>query len=827
MAGKISDSRSASQNNPLAGEEDAVVDAYRRWGYFEAALDPLGLLTPVRHPELRLGGESAARARRLYCGTIGAEFMHMPAAENRNWVTDRLEKDAQEPDRARILKRLVQSDIFEQVLQTRYLGTKRFSLEGLTALIPLLDEILLAALNNGAREAVIGMSHRGRLNVMTHIAGKLARDIFAGFEDVDPRSVLGSGDVKYHVGATGRYTAPDGRSMGVHLVSNPSHLEAVDPVVAGRTRAKLTRYGNEHYRDVVAIVIHGDGAIAGQGVFSEVLNLSRIEGFEVGGTIHIVANNLIGFTTKPAELHSSRFASDAAKRLPIPIFHVNGEDPDAVVKVGRMALDYRHQFHSDVVVDLIGYRRHGHSEIDDPTITQPLLYKTIKSHPPLWQIYAGQIKTEAEPIAEQVRRDYEAAQTDAGQIQKIPKLRELPEYWSGYKRGRYRRDYEVDTGVDAQILHNVSSRLTSVPPDFHAHPKIMKLLDQRAEMGMGKRPVDFGYAEALAFGTLLHEGTPIRLSGQDSKRGTFNQRHAALIDVENEKEFMPLEHIADSQPFCQILNSTLSEAAVLGFEYGFSRDYPEALVLWEAQFGDFANGAQIVIDQFISAAEDKWDLPSGIVLLLPHGYEGQGPEHSSARLERFLQLSAEDNMQVCQPSTAAQYFHLLRRQALRKWRKPLVVMTPKSMLRNPEALSPLSELSKSRFLPVISDPEIKEGNRVLICSGKIGHELRAERRRRKDNTAILFLDQLYPFPESEIVVELSKHKGEIVWVQEEPGNMGALFYVVPRLRRLAGSARSIRTIKRSASASPATGSAKAHELEQRTLLMLAFTTSPP
>ena len=817
-------SRAASVLEPANPTKDAaVLDAFRRWGYFEATLDPLGFFKPLQHPELNIEGETAAKAREIYCGTIGVEFMHMPDARNRQWVAERVESTPAEPDRERILARLVQADFFEQVLQTRYLGTKRFSLEGLTALIPLLDEILAAAIDGGARETVIGMSHRGRLNVMTHIAGKNARDIVAGFEDVDPRSVLGSGDVKYHVGATGEYTTPAGSKIAVHLVSNPSHLEAVDPVVVGRARAKQTRLGERKYEGILPIVIHGDGAFAGQGVLSEVLNLGKVEGFETGGTIHVIANNLIGFTTPPSELHSTRFASDAARRLPIPIFHVNSEDPDAVVRIGRLALEYRNAFASDVVVDLIGYRRHGHSEVDDPTITQPLLYQKIKSHPQLWQIYAQTIGVDASPVVEKVRAEYEEAQKSAAQLKEIPKLRKLPEYWSPYKRGRYRREYEVDTGVSADTLAEVSGVLTSYPADFHIHPKIKKLLEQRAEMGAGKRPVDYGYAEALAFGTLLKEGTSIRMSGQDSRRGTFNQRHSALVDIENENEFMPLQHVAAGQPRCEILNSTLSEAGVLGFEFGYSRDFPEALVMWEAQFGDFVNGAQVIIDQFISACEDKWDLPSGIVLLLPHGYEGQGPEHSSARLERFLQLCAEDNMQVCQPSTAAQYFHMLRRQALRKWRKPLIVMTPKSMLRNPEASSPLADLSKPRFLPVVPDSEVKSGERVLVCSGKIGHELRAERRRRKDtSTAVLSLDQIYPFPEQELAAELSRHNGEIVWVQEEPANMGPLFFVVPRLRRIAGSDRPVRSVKRSASASPATGSAKAHELEQKTLLTLAF-----
>jgi 2-oxoglutarate dehydrogenase E1 component len=815
-----------SRRTPISSES-AVFDAFRRWGYFEANLDPLGFIRPLDHPELRLEGEEAARARQIYCGTIGAEFMHIPDPEQRRWVIDRLELAPTEPDRAQILERLVRADLFEQVLQTRYLGTKRFSLEGISGLIPLLDSILSAAAPLGAEEAVIGMSHRGRLNVMTQIANRSARDVFAGFEDVDPRSVLGGGDVKYHVGATGDYPVAGGGKLRIHLVSNPSHLEAVDPVVMGRTRAKQTRLKEDARARVLPIVMHGDGAFAGQGVLAEVLNMAEVEGYTVGGTIQIVVNNLIGFTTVPAELQSTRFASDIAKRLPIPIFHVNAEDPDAVVRVGRMALEYRYKFGTDVVVDIIGFRRHGHSEVDDPTITQPLLYKKIKDHAQLWQIYAERIGVDAAPIVTRVRAEYELAQQNAGKLDRIPKLRELPAYWSPYMRGRYERSYEMDTGVAQETLAEITKVLTSTPEGFHVHPKIKKLLEQRAEMGAGKRPVDYGFAELLAFGALLREGTPVRISGQDTRRGTFNQRHAAIIDNENEAVHIALKNLIPNQAEFEVYNSTLSEAGVLGFEYGFSRDFPEALVLWEAQFGDFVNGAQVIIDQFISAGEDKWDLPSGVVLLLPHGFEGQGPEHSSARMERFLQLAAEHNIQICQPSSAAQYFHMLRRQVMRPWRKPLVVFTPKSMLRNPLASSPLGDLTAAypRFLPVMPENEIGNGKRVLVCTGKIGHELREERARRKDNsTAIIFLDQLYPFPEEELAAELARHTGEIVWVQEEPGNMGALSNIVPKLRRLAGEGRPVRTVKRSPSASPATGSAKAHEMEQKTLLTLAFTT---
>jgi 2-oxoglutarate dehydrogenase E1 component len=805
----------------------AVFDAFRRWGYFEANLDPLGFMRPLDHPELRLDGEEAARARRIYCGTIGVEFMHIPNPEQRQWVIDRMESAAVEPNRAQILERLVRADLFEQVLQTRYLGSKRFSLEGLSGLIPLLDSILSAAAPLGAEEAVIGMSHRGRLNVMTHIAGKSARDVFAGFEDVDPRSVLGGGDVKYHVGATGDYPLVGGGKLRIHLVSNPSHLEAVDPVVMGRTRAKQTREKEDAHEKILPIAMHGDGAFAGQGVLAEVLNMAEVEGYTVGGTIQIVVNNLIGFTTVPAELQSTRYASDIAKRLPIPIFHVNAEDPDAVVRVGKIALEYRYRFGTDVVVDIIGFRRHGHSEVDDPTITQPLMYRQIKDHPQLWQIYAKNIGVDPAPVVARVRAEYEEAQQDAGKLKKVPPLRELPSYWAAYKRGKYERAYEVDTGVPQETLSEISNVLTSAPEGFHVHPKIKKLLEQRAEMGAGKRLVDYGFAELLAYGTLLRDGTPVRLSGQDTRRGTFNQRHAALIDNENEAVHIALKNLTPTQAQFEVYNSTLSEASVLGFEYGFSRDFPEALVLWEAQFGDFVNGAQVIIDQFISAGEDKWDLPSGVVLLLPHGFEGQGPEHSSARIERFLQLAAEDNIQLCQPSSAAQYFHILRRQAMRLWRKPLIVFTPKSMLRNPLASSPLTDLTEAhpRFLPVVPENEIENGQRVLVCTGKIGHELREERARRKDTaTAIIFLDQLYPLPEQELATELARHTGEIVWVQEEPGNMGALSNVVPKLRRLAGDKRPVRAVRRSPSASPATGSAKAHEMEQKTLITLAFTT---
>jgi 2-oxoglutarate dehydrogenase E1 component len=810
------------------GERERVFDAFRQRGYLEADLDPLGFLQPVHHPDLQIEGEFAQEARAVYCGTIGAEFMHIADPTRRRWIQERLEGAQESVDQERALDLLIRAEFFELVLQQRYLGTKRFSLEGVTALIPLVDEILEGAGQHGAVELVMGMSHRGRLNVIAHVAKREPEEVFAGFEDVDPRSVLGGGDVKYHMGATGEYVTRSGAKIHIHLVSNPSHLEAVDPVTVGRTRAKQDRAGEGGGKQFLPLLVHGDAAFAGQGVFAETLNLADIPAYSVGGTLHVIVNNLIGFTTVAQELHSSRFAAQLARRQSIPIFHVNAEDVDAVVRVGRIALEYRYNFGSDVVIDMIGYRRHGHSEVDDPTITQPLLYKAIAEHPRLWEIYAEDVGiADARARADAVKAEFEAAQSRAKNLRKKPVLRQLPGYWNNYKGGRHKPQYEVETAINAEEIGELSKRLTSYPPDFHIHPKVKKLLEQRAEMGTGKRPVDYGMAEALAFASLVKHGTAVRLSGQDSRRGTFNQRHSVLLDIENEQEYVPLEHISEGQAHCRIYNSTLSEAGVLGFEYGYSRDFPETLVLWEAQFGDFANVAQAIIDQFIVAGEAKWNLLSGLVLLLPHGYEGQGPEHSSARIERFLQLAALDNFQVCQPSTAAQYFHLLRRQALRPWRKPLVVFTPKSMLRHPDASSSIEEFSNGSFERVRPDTDVTDARRILLCTGKIGHELRVERKKKKiSDIAITFVEQMYPFPEADLTAELQRHPNarEIVWVQEEPANMGALNYMLPRLRRLAGD-KHVLSVKRSASPSPATGSAKAHDVEQKALLSLALTTN--
>ena len=811
--------------NLLISQRDQVFDAFRRWGHLQAKLDPLGqYLLPEPIPELNFDGEDADEAKGYYCGSIGVEFMHLPDSARREWIQERMEQAAPVPDQRQVLERLTQADLFEQVIQSRYLGTKRFSLEGVTVLIPFLDEVLNHAADFGAEKAVMGMSHRGRLNVMVNTFGKSAVDIFSKFEDANPRSILGGGDVKYHVGATGQFLTRTGVSMGMHLVSNPSHLEAVDPVAMGRARAQQVRIGEAGQTKVLPVLIHGDAAFAGQGIWAETMNLGSMPGFTVGGTIQIIVNNLIGFTADPEECYSSRFSSDIGKRLPIPIFHVNAEDAEAAIRVATMAVEYRYTFHTDVIIDLIGYRRHGHSEVDDPTITQPLRYAKIKNHAPLYEIYARQIGVDTSARVTEMQAELAAAQKQATLMKKSASLAKLPGYWSNYSGGPYKPEYEVDTGLSAASVEEISNSLTTYPRNFHIHPKIKKLLEQRREMGRGERPFDYGMAEALAFGSLLLQGTPVRLSGQDSQRGTFNQRHSVLVDTENEQHYIPLANLSPNQARFEVYNSILSEAGVLGFEYGYSRDYPEALVLWEAQFGDFANGAQIIIDQFIASGEDKWGLLSGVVMLLPHGYEGQGPEHSSARLERYLQLAAHDNIQICQPSTAAQYFHLLRRQAMRAWRKPLIVFTPKSMLRNPDASSPVASFQLPRFQNVLPETEVEQVNRLLLCTGKIGHELRIERAKRKDSTTgIVFLEQLYPWPEAELAAEVARHPEarEVVWVQEEPDNMGALSFVVPRLRRLFPE-RKVLSIKRSAAASPATGSAKAHDMEQKTLISLAL-----
>jgi 2-oxoglutarate dehydrogenase E1 component len=805
-------------------DADPRAEGIRRWGYLLARYDPLGRIPPAGHPAL---GDLAAvpeRLRRAYLGPIAAEFMHLPDPGRVRFIAERMEADPPEVDRPRLLEQLVRADLFEQILQSHYVGTKRFSLEGMTALIPLLDEAIRSAAGRGAEQAVIGMSHRGRLNVIVHILGTPARQIFARFEDADPESVMGGGDVKYHLGAGGALRLSGGSAVALELVANPSHLEAVDPVALGFARARQDRLGPEGRRRVLPLLLHGDAALAGQGVAAETFNLADLSGYTVGGTVHVVLNNLIGFTTPPASLYSSRLATDVARRLSIPILHVSAASPEHVVRAARLASEYRYEFGSDVIVDLVGYRRHGHSEVDDPTTTQPLLYRKISALAPVWSSYARQTGLEVEALARRVREELELELRQARELSEVPHLDVAAPHWSEFKGGPYDPGEEVFTSLPREELLAIGRRISTPPPGFHVHPKVAQGLALRREMTEGARPVDWGMAEALAIGSLLSEDIGVRLTGQDTRRGTFNHRHAVLIDAENEREYVPLNHLRpDQKEFLECIDSPLSEAAPLGYEYGYSRDFPERLVAWEAQFGDFANGAQILIDQFLAAAEEKWGHLSGLVLLLPHGFEGQGPEHSHARPERFLQLAARDAFQVVQPSTAAQYFHLLRRQMLRRWRKPLVVLTPKSLLRHPSSASRIEEFAAGEFRRVIAEPS-PAADRVLVSSGKIAHDLRRERDRRQGGgAALVSLEELTPFPAAEMAAafDACPKAGEIVWVQEEPANMGALAYVAPILERLAGG-RAFRAISRSAAGSPATGSAVVHEREQAELLEKAL-----
>ncbi len=810
---------------------DPLADAFRRWGYLQADIDPLGRLHPQVHPDVERAlehyGGDVERWRSLYTGRVGFEFMHMVDRERVDWLAGRIEEGPPELDGQWVLGRIMEAELFERFMHSRYVGSKRFSIDGVAGLIPLLDAVLDDSANRGAEFLYIAMSHRGRLNVMKNIVGVPGSDVFAGMEDVDPRSVLGQGDVKYHMGATGRYQTHSGRGIEVHLATNPSHLESVDAVVMGRTRARQERWGTDGRDKMLPITLHGDAAFAGQGITAEVLNFADLRDFTVGGTIRVIVNNLVGFTAKPRDLHSTRFASDAAKRQSIPIIHVNGEAPSALWWVGTLAAEYRYRFKSDVVIDMIGFRRYGHSEVEDPTTTQPVLYEKIKNHPMLWEVYGKRIGEDEKTL--KARSDEVMAQLSEGQElgrsqSRRPTFWKLPEFWGRYHGGLHESTHDVDTGVDHARLIEIAERFTTAPDGFNVHPKVEKLMAQRREMVDGTRKIDWGTAEALSFGSLLWDGVCVRLSGQDSARGTFNHRHAVLVDTTNESTHVPLQHLRDEQGAFTVVDSPLSEAAAMGFEYGYSREFPDGLVCWEAQFGDFANGAQVIIDQFLTAAEDKWKLLSGIVLLLPHGYEGQGPEHSSARIERFLQLGAQDNIQVCQPSTSAQYYHLLRRQVLRDWRKPLVAFMPKSLLRAEPACSPIEDLTTGRFQTIIPDHDVDDARVILLCTGKIAHELRAERMKRGiTDRAIVTMEQLYPFPADELAAEIKRHgsSNHIIWVQEEPANMGALSYMRSKLPPIIGD-RHITTIKRYESASPATGSAKAHTLEQKALIKLAF-----
>jgi 2-oxoglutarate dehydrogenase E1 component len=842
------------------GRIHGLVNAYRVRGHLEAELDPLEHLPRGHHPDLDYrtygfteadldrvmpsGGlygiseaplrEIIRRLRATYCGSIGLEMMHITSTERRAWLQQRIEPSLNVPSldsdsRIYVLDRITAAEQFESFVHTKYVGTKRFSLEGAESLIPLLELTLERAGLGGVEEVVIGMAHRGRLNVLANIMGKSPGDIFAEFEDIDPESMFGGGDVKYHLGFSSDRTTRTGDQLHLSLAFNPSHLEAVDPIVVGRVRAKQRRRRDKTHERVLGILIHGDAAFAGQGLVAETLNLSDLHGYRSGGTVHVIVNNQIGFTTLPQASRSTTYCTDVAKMIQVPIFHVNGEDPDAVAQVVRVAMEYRRTFHCDVIIDMFCYRKYGHNEADEPAFTQPRIYEKIERRKTVRQIYGERLVQEGVIGADEpqkiVARQHQFLEAEFSRKRARPMVPALGGSWAGFLGGPDVAVPEAETGVAKETMALITERVTTLPEGFSAHPKIQRLLAGRRQMGLGQQPLDWAMGEALALGSICLDGHLVRISGQDSRRGTFSQRHAVIVDQKTEAEYVPLAHLREEQAFFRIYDSPLSEAAVLGFEFGYSLDYPDGLVMWEAQFGDFVNGAQVIIDQFINSSEDKWKRLSGLVMLLPHGFEGQGPEHSSARFERFLEASAEDNIQVCYPTTPAQYFHLLRRQVVRKWRKPLIVMTPKSLLRLPAARSQVAELTTGRFRRVLDDPTPPaEARRVLLCTGKVFYDLDEERKRRKDTqTAILRIEQLYPLSDARLAraLDVYAQAEELVWVQEEPANMGAHRYIFVRLLQLAAH-RAVRAVTRAESASPATGSSKAHALEQADLVGRAF-----
>ncbi|MBM3783604.1 MAG: multifunctional oxoglutarate decarboxylase/oxoglutarate dehydrogenase thiamine pyrophosphate-binding subunit/dihydrolipoyllysine-residue succinyltransferase subunit [Acidobacteria bacterium] len=858
------------------GKESAVlqlINAYRVRGHLIADLDPLGS-EPNYHPELdpahygltiwdldrefvtgSLGqsiGEGASHIvltlrelmetlRQTYCGKIGAEYMYIQAPDQKTWLQQRMEPlantwELSSATKLRALERILDSEGFEQFLHTRFQGHKRFSVEGGESTIAILDEIADRAAGNAVHEIVIGMAHRGRLNILTNIIGKKPEQIFSEF-DGNPyeHSTQGSGDVKYHLGAAGVRQSSSGREIMVSLAPNPSHLEAVNPVVEGIVRPKQDRLGDHKRERVIPLLIHGDAAFAGQGVVAETLNMSQLEGYTTGGTIHLVINNQIGFTTQPDASRSSIYATDIARAVDAPVFHVNGDDPEACLRVAQLAFDFRQQFKKDVVIDMICYRRHGHNEGDDPSYTQPIMYRKIRQHPSVATIYAERLVREKVTTAGEVERMKKAikqrlsdAQERSQQNQSHYEYQELAEIDEQAVRKQI-----PQTAAGRELLERVIYGSTAFPEDFNLHPKLKGFIDKRLQILDGAA-MDWAGAEALAYGSLVLEGTPIRLSGQDSGRGTFSQRHLVFYDAENGVPFIPMQHLAPNQARFEVWDSCLSEYAVMGFEFGYSVADPLCLVLWEAQFGDFANGAQIMIDQFISCSQQKWNQPSGLVLLLPHGQEGQGPEHSSARLERFLSLCAEENMQVVNPTTPAQYFHLLRRQMYggpdrRGMRKPLIVMTPKSLLRHAKATSMLNDLTVGGYREVIGDAGLAQADevkRVLLTSGKIYYELADQRDKLgANNVAIVRLEQYYPFPSAELQDVLMRYPvtAEVCWVQEEPRNMGAWRFIRTFIQPMLDPARrSLRYIGRAESASPAPGSVKRHQAEQADILDEAF-----
>jgi len=844
---------------------DQLVRNYRVRGHILAAIDPLGGMNDspeeldpamygfgptdldaevstefVAGPEVRTLRSVINWLKQTYCRSIGVQFMHIDSLNVRKWLAERMERTGNHlrlspEEQTRILSRLADAIVFEEFVAKKFVGAKSFSLEGAESLIPLLDMAIEKMGNEGTREIVIGMAHRGRLNVLANIMGKSPRQIFREFDDSDSDRYFGRGDVKYHLGASWDWKTSKNNHVHLSLCFNPSHLEFVNTVAMGRLRAKQDRHKDFQRERGAVILIHGDAAFAGEGVAQETLNLSSLKGYRVGGTIHIIVNNQIGFTTDPKHGRSTTYATDVAKMLQIPIFHVNGEDPEAVAQVVNLALDFRAKYKTDAIIDMYCYRKRGHNEGDEPAFTQPMMYKNIRKRKSVYDGYLehllsarGLTREDADKIVEARREELEHELSEARRDDFIQCADHWGGVWASYAGGPVSEADEPKTNVDREILSEILKRICEVPDDFQPHPKARRLLDHRIAIANGEEPFDWGAAEILAFGSVLSEGRPFRMTGQDVRRGTFSHRHAYLFDYETGQGFNTLTNINSERGYIGLHNSPLSETGVLGFEYGYSLDFPEGLCVWEAQFGDFANAAQVIIDQFIASGEDKWNRLSGLVLLLPHGFEGQGPEHSSARLERFLNLAAEDNMQICQPTTPAQHFHMLRRQALRKWKKPLVVMTPKSLLRSKECISSMDDLSEGAFQTVIPDdfssaPE--QTRQILLCSGKVYYDLRARREELGlNNIAIIRLEQIYPFPfrEMEEILSVYPENTPVSWVQDEPSNMG----VWPFLRFLFGSMLldkyPLERVSRPASASPATGSSRTHKREQELLLQAAF-----
>jgi multifunctional 2-oxoglutarate metabolism enzyme len=838
-----------------------LIRQYRVRGHLIANLNPLSTSFQRVHPELDpatygltiwdldrefatggLGGRDRMRLgdilgvlRDAYCRTVGVEYMHIQEPDQKDWIQDHVEGASHKVDLEEqrvILSRLNSAEAFEKFLHTKYLGHKRFSLEGAESTIAMLGALLDAAADAGVEQAVMGMAHRGRLNVLANILHKSKNKIFNEFEgNIDPDSTQGSGDVKYHLGTKGTHEAPSGATIDVELASNPSHLEAVNPVVQGMARAKLDQMGVrteqlDRNTPVLPILIHGDAAFAGQGVVAETLGASQLRGYRTGGTVHLVINNQVGFTTTVESARSSTYATDIAKFVQAPIFHVNGDDPEACARVMRLAFDFRQTFGIDVVVDLICYRRHGHNEGDDPSYTQPLMYRAIDEQRSVRKLYTEELVVrgdltvdEAEQSLDEFREQLELSLKETrDSAPPTPPRASKPPKPQGVLPA-------IETGVDLDVLDRISEAVTSAPDDFHIHPKLAKQLEKRRSLLADDR-VDWAMGEAFAFGSLVLEGHPVRLAGQDSRRGTFSQRHSALIDYDSGAEHVPLANLSEDQARFMVYDSWLSEYAAMGFEYGYSVTRKDALVLWEAQFGDFVNGAQIIIDQFLVAAEDKWNQTSGLVLLLPHGFEGQGPEHSSARIERFLVLAAEDNIQIAQPTNAAQYFHLLRRQIKRDVVKPLIVFTPKGLLRAKPATSPAEAFTSGSFAEVIPDAAAPDGvRRVLLCSGKVAFDLMAARDKRSAAAAVVRVEQLYPWPSDQIleaVQACGSDVEEVVWVQDEPENMGPWPFAHQRLHRLLRDDYTLRHVSRYESASPATGSSTIHEQELEDLLDRSF-----